>query len=60
MQSTSKNRLWKWLVEHVDHFCISVVVSIAVSVASNPALCHMGYILRLIHIPARIIAWMGY
>lgn len=53
-------KIWVWLKAHVDHFLISIGVSIAVSFASSPVLHHMHQILTFLHIPARIISWLGY
>ena len=49
-----------WFVAHIDHFIISTVVSIAVSMVSNPVLHHMETILHLLRVPAQIIHWLGY
>jgi len=60
MQSNSPNSAVKWAVEHLDHFCISVVVSIAVTVAAHSVTAHMGAILHFLHVPEHVVRWMGY
>ena len=49
-----------WFISHLDHFMISIVVSVAVSFASNIVMHHMALILHFMHFSAPIIRWLGY
>lgn len=40
---------------HADHFIISIGCSVAVTVITNVIMHYLPYILRFLHIPAKLI-----
>lgn len=45
---------------HLDHFMISIGVSIVISLITNVFLHHLPFFLHLFHVPTGLIHWLGY
>lgn len=43
---------------HADHFMISIGVSIVIAIITNVLIHYMAGIMRLLHVPAKLIQWM--
>lgn len=49
-----------YIKAHLDHFLISLGVSIVITLITNVFLLHLAFWLHLCHVPEFIIRWMGY
>ena len=50
----------QYVAAHLDHFLISLGVSIVVTAISDVFVYHLAFWLHLCHVPENIIRWMGY
>jgi hypothetical protein len=57
IEPSLKPRIIGWLKSHIDHFAISCVVSIGVTLATHPVVKYLPQLLHLIHLNP---AWFGF
>lgn len=53
-------KVWTWLTQHTDHLIAGVITSLPISIGTNLVMHHMGWILHTVHVPERIVSWLGY
>ncbi len=50
----------QYVATHLDHFLISLGVSIVITAISDVFVYHLAFWLHLFHVPENVIRWMGH